>query len=108
VPLRKDESKGLTFYGVALRCHHADGQSPMHGGVEMIKEKATRDEIDGMFFRVTAEGSAAVLYATDGSAVTRIDANVYPVGSDLSARYEHPEGIVLTLADAQSLGIAAE
>jgi hypothetical protein len=60
-----------------------------------------------MFYRINSD-SNAVIFENDGSAATRIDANVYPVGSDLSARYEHPEGIVLTVADAEKLGIEAE
>jgi hypothetical protein len=31
--------------------------------------------------------------------------SVYPIGSALSARYEHPEGIILTPHDAEALGI---
>jgi len=67
-----------------------------------------RDEFDQMFYRVDSNGNAVILYVDDGTAVTRIDANVYPVDSDLSARYEHAEGIVLTVADAQKIGIEAE
>jgi hypothetical protein len=61
-----------------------------------------------LFYRKNDEGNAVVLNVVDGSAVTRIDANVYPVGSELSARYEHPEGIVLTVADAKKIGIEEE
>ena len=32
----------------------------------------------------------------------------YPVGSELSARYEHPEGITLRPHDAEKLGIEIE
>jgi hypothetical protein len=60
-----------------------------------------------MFYRIDDDGNAIIL-EDDGSIVTRIDANVYPVGSDLSARYEHPEGIVLTVEDAEKLGIEVE
>jgi hypothetical protein len=60
-----------------------------------------------MFYRINDDGNAIIL-EDDGSIVTRIDANVYPVGSDLSARYEHPEGIVLTVEDAEKLGIEVE
>ncbi len=67
-----------------------------------------RDEIDEMFYRINDEGSAAILYTEDGTEVTRIDATVYPVGSELSARYEQPAGIVLTIEDAQRLGLHAE
>lgn len=61
-----------------------------------------------MFGRINAEGNVDVLMIEDGAAVTRIDANVYPVGSQLSARYEHPDGIVLTAADAKTTGLTIE
>lgn len=56
------------------------------------------------FGRVDSNGNVRVFHSS-GEAATRIDANVYPVGSDLSARYEHPDGIVLTSEDAKRLGI---
>lgn len=56
------------------------------------------------FGRVDSNGNVQVFHSS-GEAATRIDANVYPVGSDLSARYEHPDGIVLTSEDAKRLGI---
>ena len=65
-----------------------------------------RNSVTGMFYRVI-KGTAAIFY-DDGRRVTRIDANVYPVGSSLSARYEHPEGITLSIADARKLGIPKE
>lgn len=61
-----------------------------------------------MLYRVNENGDADILHADDGSVITRIDANVYPVGSWVSARHEHPDGIVLTVADAESIGIRAE
>lgn len=60
-----------------------------------------------MFYRTNTNGNAVVLN-DDGTAVTRIDADVYPVGSNLSARYEHAEGVVLTVEDAEKIGIEAE
>jgi hypothetical protein len=57
------------------------------------------------FYRKNDYGDAVILRASDGSAATRINANVYPVMSGLSARYEHPGGIVLTIADAEKIGI---
>lgn len=66
------------------------------------------DMIDnGLFGRIDGNGNVAVFEA-DGSAATRIDANVYPVGSQLSTRHEHPEGIVLTAADAETIGLKIE
>ncbi len=63
-------------------------------------------EMGKMFYRI--ENGNARIFHESGEVVTRIDANVYPVGSDLSARYEHPEGIVLTVEDAEKLGIEVE
>ena len=60
-----------------------------------------------MFYRINSDGNAVILN-DDGTAATRIDANVYPVGSVLSSCHEHAEGIVLTVADAQKIGIEAE
>jgi hypothetical protein len=60
-----------------------------------------------MFYRVNENGNAAVFHDS-GEVVTKIDANVYPVDSDLSARYEHVYGIVLTVADAERIGIREE
>ncbi len=37
-----------------------------------------------------------------------LDADVFPVGSESGARYEHPEGIEITLADARRIGIEIE
>lgn len=62
-----------------------------------------------MFYRLNDNdnGDAVILYDS-GEPVTRIDANVYPVDSELSARYEHAQGIVLTVADAEKIGIHEE
>jgi len=60
------------------------------------------------FGRINADGDVDLLHTSTGEAVTRLDADVYPVGSSLSARYEHPQGIVLTRADAMRVGIEIE
>ena len=60
-----------------------------------------------MFYRVEGNGNAEIFHDS-GERVTVIDANVYPVGSDISARYEHSDGIVLSVSDAQQIGISAE
>lgn len=60
-----------------------------------------------MFYRIDTNGNAQI-FNEDGTPATRIDANVYPVGSTLSARYEHADGITLTVADAESIGIGKE
>lgn len=63
--------------------------------------------INTMFGRINENGNVTV-FEDDGSAATRIDANVYPVGSSTSARYEHPDGIELTVADAEKIGLMIE
>ena len=63
--------------------------------------------INTLFGRINENGNVTVFEA-DGSTATRIDANVYPVGSNLSARYEHADGIELTVADAEKIGLMIE
>jgi len=60
-----------------------------------------------MFARKRGDGNYDVLNE-DGSVVTRLDAHVWPVGSDLGAGYDHPNGIVLTLDDLLKAGIDIE
>lgn len=57
--------------------------------------------------RMNQDGTVAIEDA-DGNLVTRIDADVYPVGSEQSARHEHPDGISLLRADAAKLGVILE
>lgn len=68
------------------------------------------NKIESMFGRVQEDGNVAILFACDGSVVTRIDANtsIYPVGESLSTRYEHPNGIILSREDTKKLGIEIE
>lgn len=58
-----------------------------------------------MYGRLNNDGSVSVLYEASGEPVTRLDHTVYPVGSLLSARYEHARGIVLTEQDARKIGL---
>ena len=67
---------------------------------------AKNANMSGLFYRL--KNGNAQIFESDGSVATRIDANVYPVGSQLSAKYEHPRGIILTIADAKKLGIPEE
>lgn len=67
-----------------------------------------QDKFGSFFGRINADGDVNVLHVGDGEFATRLDASVYPVGSDVSARYEHPNGIVLTAEDASKLGIDIE
>ena len=59
-----------------------------------------------IFGRPDEAGNIMVLTVADGEPVTRLTGSgVYPVGSALGANYEHPDGIVLSRADATGLGI---
>ncbi|EMH9024378.1 hypothetical protein ACXITB_04275 [Proteus mirabilis] len=61
-----------------------------------------------IFGRKNENGNIDVLYVDDGYPVTKLDDSfpiVYPVDSNLSAYYEHPEGITLTEEDAQKIGL---
>jgi len=60
------------------------------------------------YYRVLANGNACIL-DSEGYAVTTLPVdNIYPVGSQLSVRYEHTGGIVLSVADAVRLNISPE
>ena len=63
---------------------------------------------DNIYGVENEEKNIVLLYADSGEAVTRLNENVYPVGSDFSTRYEHPEGIVLEREDAEKIGIEIE
>jgi len=60
-----------------------------------------------MFYRVDKNGDAQI-FNNDGSVATRIDENVYPIGSKLGAKYEHVNGIILSVEDAEKIEIMAE
>ena len=64
---------------------------------------------ENYFARKNEDGNYSILHA-DGTPVTRIKniAGLYPVGSDMSSQYEHPDGIVLTFADVVQLAINIE
>ena len=63
-----------------------------------------------MFYRINENGNAVILNdsGTLVTSLTRPLPCVYPIGSNVSAYYEHPEGIVLTVDDAKKCGIEAE
>lgn len=63
-----------------------------------------------IFGRMNNTGNVDVLTVKDGERVTRITDRrlIYPVGSNLSTRQEHPAGIVLTLKDAREIGLEIE
>lgn len=78
----------------------------------------------GTFFgRLDERGNVIIFHESDGCPATRLDASVYPLisiedydeeadgevvrvhSSDFSARNEHAQGITLSRADADRLGI---
>jgi len=66
-----------------------------------------QDQHGEFFGRINEDGNVDVLHA-DGSAATRMDCSVYPIGSDVSARYEHPAGITISQDDAKRIGLDIE
>jgi len=68
----------------------------------------TKNVTAGMFGRINENGNVDVLHVTDGSRVTRIDADVWPLDNKFGTRYEHPEGIIISRADAKLIGLYVE
>ena len=60
-----------------------------------------------LYGRMDLDGNVT-LEDENGSIVTRIDTDVQPVDSKLSARDEHPDGITLTRSDAAKLKVILE
>ncbi len=60
-----------------------------------------------LYGRMDLDGNVT-LEDANGSIVTRIDADVRPVDSTISAREEHPDGITLTRSDAAKIGVILE
>lgn len=73
-------------------------------------DKSKMKDIYGntVYARKTNKG---YLLISDDGILTRFkdgDPIVYPVGSNVSAHYEHPNGIILTLKDVKKCGIEIE
>ena len=66
------------------------------------------DQYGNFFGRLNDDENVDVLHIENGENATRLDCTLYPVNSNLSCRYEHPEGIVLTVWDAKSIGLDIE
>jgi|AKYZ01.1.fsa_nt_gi hypothetical protein len=65
--------------------------------------------INEVFGRINAQGNVDVLYSETGEQVNRLDVDgVYPVGSEFSTHYDHAEGIVISVADANRIGLDIE
>jgi hypothetical protein len=60
-----------------------------------------------IFGRINSEGNVDLLHSETGEAVTRHE-GCWPLNSNLSGAYEHPEGIELSKEDAQTLNIPIE
>ena len=60
-----------------------------------------------VFGRINDNGNVDLLDYYTGESVTRYP-DCWPLGSDLTGEYEHPEGISLTLEDAEKLKIEIE
>ena len=60
------------------------------------------------FGRINSNGNVDVLHTDDETRATTLDENVCPVGSNVSARYDHPQGIIFSLADAKKIGLMIE
>jgi len=70
----------------------------------------TYSDKHGEFFgRINEDGNVAVFNGS-GEAATRMDCSLYAVDSDgsKSVRYEHPEGVVISRADAENIGLEIE
>lgn len=65
--------------------------------------------LNEVFGKLNSEGNVDILYINDGDKVTRLNVDgVYPVDSTLSTRYEHANGIVLTVEQCKLLNIEIE
>lgn len=66
------------------------------------------EEIENIFARKRNDGNYDILDVENGCDVTKLDLNEYPVDSDLSTRWEHPNGIVFTLEQVHRNDIEIE
>jgi len=65
------------------------------------------DKFGSFFGRLNEDGNVCVFH-DNGERATRLDADVYPVGSEFSVKYEHSLGITITKQDADKIGIEIE
>lgn len=75
-----------------------------------IKPRIIEEELNCRIFGRITEKGVAILHEEDGEPLTRLptDYPVWPVGSEFASDYEHPNGIILNVSDAVSLGIDIE
>ena len=62
----------------------------------------------GVYGQLDENNNVTCLCASEGVPVTKLDANIYPVNSNLSAKYEHAQGITITIDNGNKIGIAIE
>ena len=66
-------------------------------------------QLNEIFGQLDSQGNVGLFFIESGEHVTRLDSDgIYPVDADVSTKYEHPEGIVITVDDANRLGIEVE
>ena len=78
---------------------------------DMLGTWREADETELYFYRLNNDGNAVICWKNSGETVTRFEKTkhtVYPVNSELSAYYDHPSGIILSVQDAEYLGIEEE
>lgn len=66
--------------------------------------------LDEVFGKINENGNVDILYKNSGESVTRLETekSIYPCNSSLSIRYEHINGIQLTVEQCNSLNIEIE
>jgi hypothetical protein len=68
-----------------------------------------RDEFGEFFGRLNNDGDVMVLHTSSGENATRLACSyIYPIDSDFSARYDHAEGIIISVGDAKLIGLDIE
>ena len=64
--------------------------------------------MNSIFGRINGADNVELFHA-DGTVITQLEAcGIYPDDSEVSVRYEHPEGIVVSRADAKLLNVRME
>ena len=67
--------------------------------------------MNDFYAKLNKNGNYSLLYTEDGRRVTRLDYTcpiVWPVASNAMAYHDHPEGIMVTEADAVKLDVPLE
>lgn len=67
-----------------------------------------RKPANSCFGQVNEDGGVMLFHIEDGEALTRFREDwptTYAINSGFSCEYEHPEGIVISKQDAESLGV---